>query len=142
MNKRTRQLLSALASSAFAFAAILPGCSGSDTSTNLSSSGASGLGRGGDSAGAVGRPTGEGGLLTVGANAAAGAGGLFECNGIAPECYGWDLQSCCGNDPYGPAICQGGEWVCSFSQIDPDYSGTSHAAPAPGCGFRPAGCAP
>jgi hypothetical protein len=50
---------------------------------------------------------------------------LSECNGIAPECRGANLQMCCGNDPYGPATCQNGKWMCSI--------GGSPWVPAPGC---------
>jgi hypothetical protein len=134
VKKHTRQLFSALASSAFASAAILPGCSGSDVSTTLSPGGgagansngaASGLGRGGGSAGTVGRPAGAGGLASGGGNEDAGSNGLSECNGVAPQCRGTNLQECCGNDPYGPATCQNGKWLCSLFD--------SPAVPAPGC---------
>jgi hypothetical protein len=42
------------------------------------------------------------------------------CVGTAPLCFGSDVQMCCGNDPAGSAVCQGGQWTCG-------------GAPAPGC---------
>jgi hypothetical protein len=138
VKKRTKQLLSALASSAFACAVMLPGCSGSDVATSPSPAGASAcicdsapLGGGGSSAGAGGRTAGAGGLSGGRANTDtdAGADGLSECNGIAPECRGTNLQTCCGNDPYGPATCTNGKWLCSIPSGAPPV-------PAPGCNGR------
>jgi hypothetical protein len=43
-----------------------------------------------------------------------------ECQGPAPNCFGNDLQGCCGRDPAGPATCSNGAWMCGD-------------APAPGC---------
>jgi hypothetical protein len=42
------------------------------------------------------------------------------CSGTAPNCFGNDVQMCCGQDPAGPASCVGGQWLCG-------------TAPAPGC---------
>jgi hypothetical protein len=47
----------------------------------------------------------------------AGHGG---CTGTPPNCFGSDVQACCGNDPSGTASCVGGAWLCG-------------AVPAPGC---------
>ena len=128
MRKRTKQLFSALASSAFACTAIQPGCSGSDVSTTLSpggstgadtNGGAGGLGRGGSSAGAVGRAAGAGGLSSGGADTDTGGNGLAECDGSPPYCRGTNLQQCCGNDSYGRPTCQSGKWMCSLGDSAP-----------------------
>jgi hypothetical protein len=42
------------------------------------------------------------------------------CTGTRPNCFGNDVQMCCGQDPAGPASCVGGVWRCG-------------TAPAPGC---------
>jgi hypothetical protein len=42
------------------------------------------------------------------------------CAGTRPNCFGTNTQACCGQDPYGPASCVGGAWLCG-------------TAPAPGC---------
>ncbi|HEY5373767.1 MAG TPA: hypothetical protein VIK01_08765 [Polyangiaceae bacterium] len=88
-------------------------------------SGAARLGRGGGSAGAVGTAGNGGALSSGGANAGAGEAGLSECFGNAPQCRGTNLTQCCGNDPYGPATCHSGKWLCSLGQ--------SPAVAAPGC---------
>ena len=77
--------------------------------------------------------TEAGGAHQAGAEAGAGAGAPSAgaggeggvCTGSAPECRGLDLQGCCGRDPYGPATCENGEWVCSL------FGSTAIAAP--GC---------
>jgi hypothetical protein len=42
------------------------------------------------------------------------------CIGNAPNCFGSDQQTCCGQDPSGVATCQNSRWMCG-------------SAPAPGC---------
>jgi hypothetical protein len=42
------------------------------------------------------------------------------CKGTAPDCFGNDSTSCCGQDPEGVAKCVRGAWLCG-------------AAAAPGC---------
>jgi hypothetical protein len=37
---------------------------------------------------------------------------LTGCVGSAPDCFGSDLQGCCGQDPSGVATCNGSEWTC------------------------------
>ena len=88
-------------------------------------------GAGGAHAGTAG--TASGGKDQAGAEAGAGAGAVNAgaggegagCTGSAPECRGLDLHGCCGIDPYGPATCENGEWVCSL------FGSTAIAAP--GC---------
>jgi hypothetical protein len=130
---QTRQLFTAFAASALVSAMILPGCSGSAGSTKPSSGAGAGGGSnggtnasgGGGTAGALGRPAGAGGVSVGGPYADAGEGGLSECAGNAPLCRGLDVQQCCGQDPYGPATCQNGKWMCSLFN--------SAAVEAPGC---------
>jgi len=66
-------------------------------------------GAGGESVADLGGATGAGGDSTTG------------CTGTTPLCFGNNTANCCGNDPAGQAVCQGGKWMCF---------GT---APAPGC---------
>jgi hypothetical protein len=69
----------------------------------------------------------NGGLVPIAQNGATDSGGdtggSLGCMGTAPDCYGTSLQSCCGQDPSGPASCQGGQWMCG-------------GAGAPGCDGR------
>jgi hypothetical protein len=51
------------------------------------------------------------------------ADAMGSCTGEAPDCFGNDLQNCCGNDPSGVAVCQAGQWMCG-------------AVAAPGCNGR------
>jgi hypothetical protein len=46
------------------------------------------------------------------------------CIGTPPNCFGNDVQSCCGQDPSGPATCQGGQWRCGGA-VAPGCSGVS-----------------
>ena len=65
---------------------------------------------------------GAGGESVVDMGGAIGAGGDSStgCTGTAPLCFGNNTANCCGNDPAGQAVCQGGKWTCG-------------GAPAPGC---------
>jgi hypothetical protein len=89
--------------------------------------GAAGAGAG---AGAAGAGAGAGaGAAGAGAGAAGtGAAGTAGCTGSAPQCRGFDLRMCCGQDPYGPATCENGEWMCSLFGSAP--------VAAPGCNGR------
>jgi hypothetical protein len=59
------------------------------------------------------------------------------CAGTAPNCFGNDLASCCGQDPSGPATCSGGEWMCGTA-VAPGCNGESCSAPEDGGGPCPA----
>jgi hypothetical protein len=60
---------------------------------------------------------GDGGVPIDAGDAADSSRG---CTGTAPNCFGNDVHACCGQDPAGRAICEGGTWMCG-------------GAPAPGC---------
>jgi hypothetical protein len=62
----------------------------------------------------------------------------LNCIGTPPNCYGSDVQSCCSQDPSGPATCEGGQWRCG-SAVAPGCSGTSCIAPQ---GGGPFACGP
>jgi hypothetical protein len=66
-------------------------------------------------------PDAEAGATNVGVDAG-DAGGASDagCAGTAPNCFGNDAQTCCGQDPSGRASCVAGAWRCG-------------TAPAPGC---------
>lgn len=73
-----------------------------------------------------------------GASCVASADGGTGCIGTPPECYGNDLQSCCSQDPAGPATCEGGQWRCGGAAA-PGCSGTSCVSQTAGpfaCGPR------
>jgi hypothetical protein len=46
------------------------------------------------------------------------------CTGTAPNCFGNDVQGCCGQDPAGQATCQSGQWMCG-SAVAPGCNGKS-----------------
>ena len=71
---------------------------------------------GGPDAGICRQEQSDGGLDGSGADARS-------CSGTAPNCFGNNTSFCCGNDPSGPAVCNGGAWMCG-------------SAPAPGCNGR------
>jgi len=119
MTKRTKQLFFSLVSGALACAVILPGCSDNSGSTNSNTNG-------GSSAGGSGGVSGKGGGAGKGGSGAtAGVGGTTGCSGAAPACRGLDLKHCCEQDPFGPAVCQTGKWICSLPGSTP--------VAAPGC---------
>jgi hypothetical protein len=62
----------------------------------------------------------------AGGNGASGTENLPGCPGSPPACRGFDLNTCCGQDPYGMAVCRNDQWLCSFS-------GTDSWVAAPGC---------
>jgi hypothetical protein len=55
-------------------------------------------------------------------------GGSGQCIGAAPDCFGDDLQECCGQDPSGVATCIGAQWMCG-SVGAPGCDGTSCLQP-------------
>jgi len=57
-----------------------------------------------------------------------GTGG---CAGSAPNCFGNDSQTCCGQDPSGPAVCENGAWMCGGAAA-PGCNGTSCLQPTDG----------
>lgn len=118
MSKRIKLLFLALATGSLGCAALLPGCSSGGVSSNSAAGGAGGTSRG---------QGGSGGANAAG-HAGDGTGGTSDCDGNAPACRGVDLQQCCGQDPYGSAICQNGHWMCFLG----DFPGV----PAPGCNGR------
>src|SRR5581483_576216 len=58
-----------------------------------------------------------------GSNADAGTGD-GGCTGTPPNCFGNDVQTCCGQDPSGPASCVAGAWLCGTAAA-PGCNGTS-----------------
>jgi hypothetical protein len=51
-------------------------------------------------------------------------GGGSTCTAPAPNCFGNDDSTCCGQDPSGPATCVGGDWMCGSAKA-PGCNGTS-----------------
>jgi hypothetical protein len=128
---------------------VAQGCSGSDVNvaengagkSNQAMSGSTSTSHGGGNAtnGGGGNTTNGGGNATNGGSstsvAAAGETSIAQggettngvggesttaCSGSPPLCFGTNLAQCCGNDPYGQATCQDGQWLC-------------RGVPAPGC---------
>jgi hypothetical protein len=104
------------------------GGSGGHAGTDSGRGGSAGTSPSGGMSGNVGSVggAGAGGTAGGGAGGGAGHGGTSSCGGVAPACRGLDSLGCCGNDPYGSAVCVNGEWMCSFT-------GNAPWIPAPGC---------
>jgi hypothetical protein len=129
------KLVSALALLSLSGAAVLWGCSGSQSTKGSGTGGASGGtddskagdGQGGSQGGSGGSSgTPSAGTGGSGGGTSAGRGGAASCAGSAPACRGTSLESCCAPDPYARAVCRDGQWMCSFSNSDPWIA-------APGC---------
>jgi hypothetical protein len=72
----------------------------------------------------------------VGSSGSSGSGG---CSGTAPNCFGSDLQSCCGQDPAGVATCVGSQWKCGTAGA-PGCNGMSCLGGGGGCIGTPPNC--
>jgi hypothetical protein len=81
----------------------------------------------------------DGGRGDAGGSPVEGSTPPAGCLGPAPDCFGSDLQACCGQDPSGVATCDGAEWTCGSvgapgcngaSCTEPGEAGKPDAAPA------------
>jgi len=94
------------------------------SSSGGSSNSTAGSRSSGGSSNSNGGSSSSGGGEIVDVAGAGGAGGDTNgtCNGTAPFCFGNNTANCCGNDPAGQAVCQGGKWLC-FGAAAPGCSG-------------------
>ena len=148
MNTHGRQLVSGLVATVLGSVLLLPACSDKATSSDGAAHGGSGgsradSGAGGGKAGAGGGKAGAGGVKAGAGGADTGPGGADpgtggglaaagaaagDCIGSPPYCRGTNLRDYCGMDPYGPATCENGAWMCSLFGSAP--------VAAPGCNGR------